>query len=626
MFRKLALSFLLFFLAASPAIGAAQPYSEAPMLHQQVADGELPPVGERLPTVPMVVGPGVLMAEDHVDWEPGVYGGVLRSVNPSPNWHPDYFMALTESLVAGPGFDTTNLQGNVLESFTVTDDNTLFTFRMREGLRWSDGAPVTTEDIRFTFEDVLLNEELTPYFPAHFRSGGNPAGSRMELEILDDYTFTLAFDEAYGEFLTALAVTSWVSYQELLKPSHYLKAYHIEYTSLEDMAEDLAAQELDDEWWELFLSKDIVHWSITNAAAAGFPVLSAWMPVEGPSGVLLFERNPYYFKVDTEGNQLPYIDYLETHEVTDWDVAQMRIISGEVDYISAGANIAHMPMYREHGPDTGFFASLHPGLSDRVFFLNLTYDDPAWREVVQDVRFRKALSMAIDRDEIADTVYLGMASITDTVPAEFDPEAAAALLDEIGLDRRDSEGYRLGPDGEVFDVFIEVAEMADITSISQILVEQLSDVGLQATMRIRSDALLGQRRQANEAIAGIQWLHNRGGWANGLFRDYLPSSIWARSWELWYASGGADGEEPPEWVQEIYSIHDRIMRTLPTSEEGMQAVADVYRWTEENVPFITLVSALEPVVFNENLGNVPNENAIDTEINLRGVVQLFYRD
>lgn len=621
LFLTTALALVLGLVAAS-----ALAYSEAPDLSEAVEAGELEPVEDRLPDEPLVVGPGVLMSEHHVDWEVGQYGGVLRSAHSSPNWHPDYFMALTESLVAGPGFDTTLLRGNVVQDFSVSEDNTVFTFELRRGLRWSDGEPVTTEDVRFTYEDVLLNEELTPAFPTHLRAGGRSDGEPMELNIVDDYTFEIIFDEPYGEFLTALAVSGWVSYQELLKPSHYLKQFHIDYTSLEEMEPYLAEAELDDEWWELFFRTDVAHWDITNVEAAGFPVLSAWMPVEPPAtGVLRFERNPYYFKVDEEGQQLPYLDALETHEVTEAEIAQMRIISGEIDYMSAGVSLERMSVYVEHAEEAGYVVQLHPGLTDRTLFLNMTYDDEAWQSLVQDPEFRQAINMGIDREEIIDIVYFEMATLTDTVPVDYDADAANAKLDAMGLDERDADGYRLGPDGERIEVFLEIMDQPDIVPLTEILVEHLGALGLDASMQIRSDALISQRRDANETLATVQWRHNRGGWEHGLFRDYLPDPLWAPEWEIWYTSGGEEGQEPPAWIKELYSIHADIMRTSPGDPEGIEAVDRLTDWYWEHIPYMPLQSALEPVVYSEDLGNVPNEEAIDTEVNLRGVVQFFYR-
>ena len=169
-------------------------YNESPMLRTKVAAGELPPVGERLP-----LEPEVLSAErnevpkENLDFEIGEYGGILRSVQINPGFNPDIFCMLCEPLVSAPGILAKDIKGNILKDFEVSEDEKVFTFHMREGLKWSDARPVTTEDVLFAYEDVLLNEKLTPVFPIWLRSGNKSDGEPMKLEVIDDYTFSISF-------------------------------------------------------------------------------------------------------------------------------------------------------------------------------------------------------------------------------------------------------------------------------------------------------------------------------------------------------------------------------------------------------------------------------------------------
>ncbi len=169
--------------AAAPSGEVAM---EAPILAEAVAAGTLPPLEERLPAVPFVVGPGVLLSEANVpNWAPGQYGGTMNSAHSVADWSPDVFVMMNEPLLQAPDLSVQNIQGNVLESFEVSDDNTVFTFKMREGLKWSDGEPVTTEDVRFTWENIYGNDKLFPNgVPARFRTGYDPAGDPMTLDIM----------------------------------------------------------------------------------------------------------------------------------------------------------------------------------------------------------------------------------------------------------------------------------------------------------------------------------------------------------------------------------------------------------------------------------------------------------
>ncbi|HQE26032.1 MAG TPA: ABC transporter substrate-binding protein, partial [Candidatus Atribacteria bacterium] len=292
----------------APEYPVPEKFNEAPMLAELVKEGKLPPVEERLPEEPFVVGPGVLVHEDDLpDWEVGKYGGVFRSVCLDPTLDWNLRDAHMENFLCTPAHYTKPLMGNIAAEFSVSPDNKIFTFRLRKGLKWSDGQPVTTEDVRFAYEDVLLNEEITPIFPADYRSAGDPAGTPMKIEILDEYTFRVEFDEPYGRFLRVLGLGSlWGGYDVLLKPSHYLKQFHIKYTPVEEMRPYL--KELgysDEEWWRLFLHKDISWGAVCERRAIGFPTLGPWVRADSPTNIMAFDRNPYYYKVDTAGNQLP---------------------------------------------------------------------------------------------------------------------------------------------------------------------------------------------------------------------------------------------------------------------------------------------------------------------------------
>ena len=200
---------------------------EAPILAEMVAAGELSPLEERLPAEPFVVGPGTIVAEDELpDWRPGSYGGTLRMAHEGADWNPDIFIMMNEHLLMAPGIGVDPIRPNIVRDFEVEDDNKVFTFFLREGLKWSDGEPVTTEDVRFVYEDIYLNEQLTPSFPAKFRAGGSPSGEPMDLEIIDDYTFRISFAEPYGGLLRELSIKGWQGYTDLMRPSHYLKQFH----------------------------------------------------------------------------------------------------------------------------------------------------------------------------------------------------------------------------------------------------------------------------------------------------------------------------------------------------------------------------------------------------------------
>jgi peptide/nickel transport system substrate-binding protein len=591
--------------AVAPAVEGAK---ESPMLAEMVTAGQLPALEERLPAEPFVVGPGIIVAEDELpDWTPGQFGGTLHFAHEGSDWNPDIFIMMNEHLLMAPGISVEPIRPNVIKDFTVEDDNKVFTFYLREGLKWSDGTPVTTEDVRFVYEDVYLNEQLTPSFPPKFRAGGRPDGEIMQLEVVDDYTFKLSFSEPYGGLLRELTIKGWQGYSDLLRPSHHLKQFHIDYTPIEEMRPYLDELNLTDEWWQLFTNKTCENWHVTALRCIDYPGLYPWVAKDsGQPGVLLFERNPYYFKVDTEGNQLPYLDKLISSLVQDTNMINAKVIAGDIDFVREDTALVNLPLYKEN-EEAGNFRTLllDSHVDPTALWLNYTNPDPTWRLVTGDLRFRQALNMAIDREEIISSIYFGLATPPSLVPGEYDLDKANQLLDEMGMDQRDADGFRMAPNGEPFEIFIETADYApDIIPVGELLVEQLKDVDLRVTFKVLDGSLMGQRMLANEHFATIIW-SVQPMWPNGTWTDYLPTQQWGRQWQLWYTSGGVEGEEPPDPVKRLYEIQTGRIQTLPGSDEDEALTEEMYKVHHDNVYIFNIAENVKyALIVDANLGNV----------------------
>lgn len=595
---------------SSDAEVAADGAMEAPMLAERVAAGELPALEERLPKEPFVVGPGVIVSDENLpDWQPGRYGGTLRMAHPGAGWNPDIFIMLNEHVLMAPGISVDGIRPNVFKDLEVNEDNTVFTFHLREGLKWSDGMPVTTEDVRFMFEDVYANEQITPNFPAKFRSGGSPSGDIVDVEIIDDFTFRMSFTEPYGGLLRELTIKGWQGYTDVLQPAHHLKQFHIDYTTLEELKPHLEEQNLTDEWWRVFTAKNCRNWNLTRPQCIGFPALYPWIRAETDQpGVMKFERNPYYFKVDTEGRQLPYIDEVLSVLVEDSDMVNLNVLTGDVDLLREDTALIKLPLYKENEEKSGFnVALLDNHVDPTALFLNYTYDDPVWREVTGDLRFRQALNMAINRQEIIDSIYFGLASFPELVPGDFDLDEANRLLDEMGMDERDDDGFRIGPDGNTFTLPIETADHApDIIPVAELLVEHFKEVGINATLNVIDSTLLGERANANELQASVIW-SVQPMWANGTWTDYLPTNRWGRQWNIWYTSSGADGEEPPAEVQRLYELQEGRIKAVPGTDEDKDLYAEIFQIHHDNIYVFNIAEKVRyALVTNAKLGNVPS--------------------
>ncbi|MGQ9631203.1 MAG: ABC transporter substrate-binding protein [bacterium] len=600
-------------LGATPSL--AVKYNEAPMLKELVAAGKLPPLEERLPQTPKVVVEGVELPKKDIKLEIGRYGGTLRTVHPAPNWNALLFIMNNEPLVNAPGVGVREpgvIWPNIVKDYKVSDNAKVFTFYMREGMKWSDGTPVTTEDVQFAFEDVILNERLTPVFPQWLKSANKVGGEPMKLEIVDKYTFRISFAEPYGGFLTQLALVNWRGYTDLLKPKHYLKQFHIRYTPLEKLEPLIKEQKLSEgEWWTLFNQKDITNWEFMQPGSVGFPVLTAWMTVRVAPTLTVLERNPYYFKVDSAGNQLPYIDRLETELVQDVEMINMKVLAGEVDFVSYGAggiSMKNLSLYKENEKKGGYrVVLLGVHNTPTNVFLNLTHPDPVWRQVVRDVRFRKALNMGINREEIIDTVYFGFASLPTQIPSEYDPVKANKLLDEMGLDKRDAEGWRLGPDGKTFVIPFEVSKAADdIVPVTEMIVEYFKALGLKTTMKVIDTGLWGTRNSANDLKAHVTWNATLTMWWQ--IWGMLPSVGWGPLWNQWFVSGGKEGEEPPGEAKRFVDLINRSVAVTPQSEERQRAIDEYLGLLYENLYVMpTAIDVKAPLIVAQNMGNVAHD-------------------
>ena len=277
----------------------------------------------------------------------------------------------------------------------------------------------------------------------------------MKLEIVDDYTFKCSFTQPYGGFPVNLAIGGWHAYDVLLQPRHYLEQFHKKYADPAKL-DALIKEGKFETWVQLFNNKWGSAWDYMRARTIDLPKLSPWILKEANDQRTVLERNPYYFKVDAAGNQMPYIDRIEFTTVADPEVLAVKQFAGETDY---GCEVVTMPkiaLYKQNEAKGNYnlkFGNIHRTAG--VIFLNLTYKDDNWRKVVQDIRFRQALNMAINRKEIIDAVYYGYAEPTDLVPNKYDEAGAMKLLDAMGMDKKDADGFRLGPDGKTFTILIE---------------------------------------------------------------------------------------------------------------------------------------------------------------------------
>ena len=393
-------------------------YKESPMLAQMVEAGDLPPVKERLPGEPFVVEPGLLVGEKFVKMQPGKYGGTLQLAQEAPSGDPIIFIGMDEPILWAPsGFDYSEgegIQGNVVAGYEANSDDTEFTFHMREGLRWSDGEPVTIEDVKFAFEDVMYNEEITPVFPLYLQAGLRSDAAPAKLNVIDDMTFSLTFDSSVWD------LPGPDRHSRLARLRGHHKASPLPGAVPQKVRRPQKAQGEARRKSPSPKTSGSTSSTQSNSPSgcgtsptrmgSGHPTLTAWIMKKADNGVFTYERNPYYFKVDPNGNQLPYMDGIRSQTVQDKETLTARALMGEFDYLGESAIHEADARSSRRRPSAGEIKTLRsPAMhvDPTTVFLNLTYDDDNWRKVVRDIRFRRALSLAINRKEIIENFYLG---------------------------------------------------------------------------------------------------------------------------------------------------------------------------------------------------------------------------
>jgi peptide/nickel transport system substrate-binding protein len=558
--------------AATIAIPKSQ-YSEAPELSAKVAAGELPPVSERLPDSPQV-----LIPFDTI----GKYGDELRfGISGQSNQDPIRAWGNMGLVQHDYNTNFTTIIPHVAESFEVNENNTVFTFHLRKGMKWSDGTPFTADDIEFAMNDIVLHEEWQPL--AQVWSAG---GEDVKFRKIDKYTVEFSFAVPYSEFLYVLADRRYIH------PTLYQKAYcsraHPNYNS--NLEAELKANNLSD--WRDYLCKISgdpravgTRWENPDR-----PTLEAWKIVEpyaGGSTMIVLERNPYFWQVDTEGNQLPYINKLVGIIYGDPEGMLLGAIGGNNDFgFSNFATPVNRPLLAKTAKLKG--SELYPATSiggtSLLFQLNLTHKDPELRALFNEKDFRVALSIGLDRQKIIDIAMFGDGVPWNNAPfedspmyheryatqyLEFNPDKANALLDGLGLNKRNSDGIRLLPSGRPVHFIVESTNRPPerIDQLEIMIHQWQKYLGIDVRANVAESTLMLSRTNNNDHDAAI-WM-DFASWLPGRMpTSMVPlefDSRWGIGWVTWYKSGGKRGEEPPEHIKERIRLYEKS-RGAPTPE------------------------------------------------------------
>ena len=622
----------LLMLICVPAL-AQQVVQESSFWAMEVGQGDMPPAAERLPDTPLVVD---MEAKGRTF---GKQGGTLRTlVSRTKDVRQMVVYGYARLVGYSPEYE---LYPDILRDVEVEDDRK-YTLHLRPGHRWSDGAPFTSEDFRYWWESVVNNDKITPTGPPQFMYVDGVLGS---VTFPDAHTVVFEWPTPNSNFLPLLAQASppFIS-----RPAHYLKQFHGDYADADALKKETRKARVKS-WAALHNKRDNMY-KFDNPA---LPTLQPWINASGRSSRQLFVRNPYYHRVDARGVQLPYIDVVEMN-IVGGGLLAAKSNAGEVDLQARGLDFPDISILKKGETDGGNYRTLlwaNGAASQIAVYPNLNFNDPVWREVMRDVRFRRALSLGIDRRMINRALYFGLANEGGMSAVSYSPlfkaedmhawsamdiARANAMLDEMGLTGRTPSGLRTLPDGRPMEFVIETAgERQEVENALAIVTDTWRELGIKLVLRPLDRDILRNRVYAGRSMAAIWY-----GWDNGLPnagtspRYLAPTNQEFFAWPKWgqyYQTKGEVGEAPdmpaPKRLMELLYEWDHTT----DFEQRSRIWADMLAIHAEQQYGIGILSeAPQPVVVNKGLRNVPEKGiwAFDpgAHFGIHRIDEFYYED
>ena len=609
--RRVLTTALVFGWMAAPAF-AADPVpalKETPMFADQVKSGVLPPVDKRVPEQPWVVkyfagGEG-----------PGQQGGQLNMLVASArDTRLMTIFSYTRLIVYDDKF---KLKPDILESYEEKDGRE-FTFKLRAGHKWSDGQPFTTEDFRFFWEDVANNKDLSSGGPnVELLVDGKPP----KVEIIDPLTIKYTWDKPNPYFIESQARAAPLF---LYRPAHYLRKFHAKYTP---EAEILKSAKGGQQSWVAIYRRNDVMYANDNV---DLPSLNPWVSTTpSPAQRFVYMRNPYYHRIDEKGQQLPYVDRV-IFTVAAANLVPAKAGLGEADLQPRYLNMRDYTFLQKSAQTSGVNVRLWEAGSGSQLALypNLTTNDEEWRKLMRDVRFRRALSLAIDREELNQVVYIGLAKPSNntimprsdlfkpeyaTRWADYDPKLANKLLDEVGLTKKDSQGFRLLPDGRPATIVVEhSSEETEDNDALALIADNWKKIGIKMLTKPQTRDNFRLRTFSGEAVmTAFAGAVTAVPTVNTSPKEFAPTMLGGLQWSRWgmfVESKGKQGEKCD--LESACKLLDYVKEweTGATPEERRKAWDKILASNADEVFSIGTVNGVrQPVVVGPKVRNVPKE-------------------
>ncbi|GAB3765988.1 ABC transporter substrate-binding protein [Microlunatus parietis] len=612
--------------ATGPALDTTQ--KQSPMLQKLVDSGKLPDLAGRLPENPLQIP----MQE-----QLGQYGGNMRRAQVDPGSTGGQYMVfsgLAEWSPTTPG----QPQPGLAEKWEISPDGRVYTFTLRKGLKWSDGEPFTTADLMHVYEKVMLNKELSPVFPGWLTVAKKPA----VFAAPDDITLTVTFAAPHSLFLKFLCFIPFGGW--LIQPTHYLSPFHKEIAAKDDLAAAMKKYSVTT-WMDLYNNRNNSNQNPDR------PVLGPWRltkSINATNTTGRLERNPYYWKVDEAGRQLPYLD-TASFQVLSPDAIGLRAANGELDIALWDLPETSLPVLIKNQDSKPFRVLRWQTDANTSILLNQSHRDPVIAELFQKLDFRAGFSHAINRTELNDALLAGQGKPVHPCGQagdeyfsegmgqrfiEFDPDEANKRLDAAGLTERDGKNMRLRPDGkpmrftmQTFPVGVGLNQM----TVLEYAKRNLAEVGIDTVIKtISQDLWYTEIPQGNFDIIcypfpGYQWD------IDPLW--YVPNSnltYWAPRFGTWsYDPKNKFAAEPPETIKSLLDLYDQL-KVAPNDEERIKYGREITKLHDENVWIIgTMPLPYTPMVVADDLKNVRPEAVASFRQHYEGatdLAQIFYAE
>jgi len=557
-------------------------FNEPPMIRTMVAAGILPSVEERLPEEPSVIEPLE---------EVGQYGETLCYVPPGR------LRDVRNHGLFMRSEDGAKMLPDIAKGYEYSKDYKAVAIYLRKGIKWSDGAPFTVDDILFWWEDVMLNKELNPAGPG---KEWQPGGKVAEFEKVDDWTLRIHFAAPNPGLMPGKSHPYGMAQAHFFNPKHYLKKWHINYNP---EANKIAKEEGYEYWWQALRYHE-GKWETHKRI--GLPTLSTWVVTRITPSYMEAERNPYFWQIDTSGNQLPYIDKIFVPMIEDPEVIIMKAIAGELDYVQ-GYELLPMedyPLCKEREREGDYRVLLYRDFkSDGMISINPLTPDPVVRKIFHDIRFREALSLGIDRKAINDAAFFGLAVPGQWAPhpmsifykeewgrycADYDVERANSLLDEMGLKWDSEHKWRLRPDGRTLEILLESGHGSKPeATVGELLAAQWEKIGVKLALRIEKCV---HERLRNDLCELLTTTPTSTGWVDLAFGSPEPY-FWGlgEGWNNWLRTDGKEGVEPPEEWKEVKDWCDKSLTLSPNTKEWIQLKQKIWDFRVKQLWIIGIV-------------------------------------